>query len=89
LLFAVFLGVQLVGDLVFSQVIGKMGSTNKWIKFFQDYVKSAKLSALFGDSLYILVWAITAYVVKDLPQDALFALFFFYVFILSIFAEAK
>jgi hypothetical protein len=84
LLFGVFWIVQMVGDMLFYQIISQLGRDNKWICFFQDYGKSAKLNAVFGDSAYILVWALTAYAIHGLPQDVLMGLFFLYVFILSI-----
>ena len=87
LLFGVFWIVQIVGDLLFYQIISRLGKGNKWIRFFQDYGKSARFSAVLGDSAYILVWALTAYAIHGLSKDILVALFFLYVLILSILSE--
>lgn len=90
-LFGIFWVVQMVGDLTFYNIIKAIpnGTQNKWIKFFIDYGDNAQLNAVFGDSLYILVWALTVCAVRFLPNDILLLLFFFYIFILSIFAEQK
>lgn len=90
-LFGIFWLVQMSGDLLFYNIIRVIpnGSKNKWIKFFIDYGNEAKLGAVFGDSLYILVWSLTVCVVRFLPVDIQFAIFFTFIFILSIYAEHK
>jgi hypothetical protein len=90
-LFAIFWVIQMVGDVLFYTIIKNIpnGSKNKWIKFFIDYGNDAKLNAVFGDSIYILVWALTVCAVRFLPNDMLLALVCFYVFILSIYSEQK
>ena len=79
----------MTGDLLFYQIVKRIKTENHWINFFQNYGKSAKLNAVFGDSIYILVWAITAYLIKDLPNDVLLAISFLFIFIISILSESK
>ena len=81
----------MVGDLLFYQVITRIpnASENNWLKFFIDYGGSAKLNAVFGDSLYIFVWALTVCCVQYIPKDLLLCLFFFYIFVISIMASKK
>lgn len=89
-LFLVFWAVQVVGDLTFYAVITsiKDADKNKWLKFFKDYGRESGLVAIMGDSLYIFIWTLAACLVRFLPHDILVMLFFFYMFIYSIFAEA-
>ena len=89
LLFVIFWIVQMTGDLLFYQIVKRINTENHWINFFQNYGKTAKLNAVFGDSIYILVWAITVYLIKDLPNDVLLAISLLFIFIISIFSESK
>ena len=57
------------------------------ISFFRNYGDTAGLSAVFGDSLYILVWFLTALFIKDIESDILLAILFFYIFVCSIINE--
>ena len=74
--FFIFLIVQIVGDLIFYYSLISLPNNyrNKWVQFFIDYSNSAKLNALFGDSIFILVWTITTYLVSFLPTDILLML---------------
>jgi hypothetical protein len=88
-LFAIFWIVQMVCDVLFYTIITNIpnGSKNKWVKFFIDYGTHYKLNAVFSDSVYILVWALTVCVVRYLSNDILLALVCFYIFLLSIYSE--
>ena len=90
-LFAILWIIQIIGDILFYQIITRIpnASQNKWLKFFIDYGNSAGFIAVWGDSLYILIWTLTVCFVQYLPHDIMLGLMFFYVFILSIYAEAK
>jgi hypothetical protein len=84
--FMVFWIVQMIGDLTFYLIISGLPTSmnNKWIKFFKNYGKTSGLNAVLGDSIYIFVWLLTAYFIKELKVDILFAILFAYIFICSI-----
>ena len=88
--FAIFLVVQIIGDLTFYTFISNIPAEydTKWIKFFKNYGKNSGLNALFGDSIYILVWAITAYSIRNFSLDALLFILFTFIFIVSAIAES-
>jgi hypothetical protein len=88
--FIVFLVVQIIGDLLFYTVIKNYpkNNSNRWINFFKNYTKNAGLYALFGDSLYILIWTLVAVLIKDLNKDILYSILFTFLFILSIIDES-
>ena len=84
--FLTFWVIQMIGDLTFYLIISGLPKSmnNKWIQFFKNYGKTSGLNAVFGDSIYILVWLLTAYLIKDLKIDILLAILFAYIFICSI-----
>jgi len=84
--FMVFWIIQMIGDLTFYLIINGLppSMNNKWIKFFKNYGKTSGLNAVLGDSIYIFVWLLTAYFIKELKVDILFAILFAYIFICSI-----
>lgn len=84
--FMTFWVIQMIGDLTFYLIISGLPKSmnNKWIQFFKNYGKTSGLNAVFGDSIYILVWLLTAYLIKDLKIDILLAILFAYIFICSI-----
>ena len=88
--FAIFLAVQLIGDLTFYQIISNIPTkyTNKWTKFFKNYGATAGLNAVLGDSIYILIWTIIAYLIKNMALDILLSILFLFLFIVSAIAES-
>ena len=64
--FIIFLIVQIIGDLTFYTIISNVPNKydNKWTKFFKNYGKTAGLYAVIGDSLYIAVWTLIAFLIK-------------------------
>lgn len=61
-----FIAVQIVGDLTFATLmlrIPKSYST-KWVSFFQNYINTSSWYALFGDTLYIIAWTLTYYILS-------------------------
>lgn len=78
----VFIGVQLVGDLLFSLIITSWPNKYKtyWINYFQNYIKKSGLYALFGDTLYIIAWASSFYLVANYIKS-----FDIRIFIVSLF----
>ena len=64
-------GLEIVGDLTFYSIISNIPKQydNKWVKFFKNYGKTSGLYAVVGDSLYILVWTIIAYLIRNLKLD--------------------
>jgi hypothetical protein len=87
--FIIFLVVQIVGDLTFYTIVSNLPSKydNKWVKFFKNYGKTAGLYAVIGDSIYILVWTIIAYLIRNLALDLLLSILFTFLFIVSAIAE--
>ena len=65
--FIIFLIVQIIGDLTFYTIISNVPNKydNKWTKFFKNYGKTAGLYAVIGDSLYIAVWTLIAFLIKN------------------------
>lgn len=88
--FIIFLVVQIVGDLTFYTIISNLPSKydNKWVKFFKNYGKTAGLYAIIGDSIYILVWTIIAYLIRNFALDLLLSILFTFLFIVSAIAES-
>ena len=88
--FGIFLIIQIIGDFTFYGIIKNLPKSynNKWVKFFINYGKTAGLYAIIGDSLYILVWTIVAYLIKNLALDILVGILFTFLFIVSAIAES-
>ena len=88
--FAVFLVVQIIGDLTFYSIISNVPVKydNKWTKFFKNYGKTSGLNAVIGDSIYIAVWTLVAYLIKNLALDILLAILFTFIFVVSAIAES-
>ena len=78
----VFVAVQLLGDLLFSLTITNWPKQYEtyWINYFQNYIKKAGLYALFGDTLYVIAWALTFYFVANYIKS-----FDIRIFIISLF----
>ena len=87
--FSIFLLVQIIGDLTFYTIISNFPKKydNRWTRFFKNYGKTSGLYALFGDSIYIAIWALIAYYIKDISTDILLFIIFTFLFITSAIAE--
>lgn len=87
--FAVFWIVQMVGDVCFYLVVSNLpeDKQNKWTRFFTNYGRVAGINAVLGDSIYILVWTLTTFMIKSLPIDMLSCIMFFAIFAISGIAE--
>jgi hypothetical protein len=85
-----FIFVQIVGDILFSIIIKNwpLKYSNYWILYFKNYIKKSGFNALFGDTLYIIVWSITYYLVSKYIND--FDIKFFiislFIFIVSAYS---
>lgn len=88
--FIIFLIVQIIGDLTFYTIISNVPNKydNKWTKFFKNYGKTAGLYAVIGDSLYIAVWTLIAFFIKNFSLDILLSILFTFMFIVSAIAES-
>ena len=88
--FGIFLVVQIIGDFTFYGIIKNLPQSynNKWVKFFINYGKTAGLYAIIGDSLYILVWTIIAYLIRNLALDILVGILFTFMFIVGAISES-
>ena len=88
--FAVFLVVQILGDLTFYTIVSNVPSQydNKWTKFFKNYGKTSGLYAVVGDSIYIAIWTLIAYLIRNVALDILLAIVFTFLFIVSAIAES-
>ena len=88
--FAVFLVVQIIGDLTFYTIVSNVPSQydNKWTKFFKTYGKTSGLYAVVGDSIYIAIWTLVAYLIRNVALDVLLAIVFTFLFIVSAIAES-
>lgn len=88
--FIIFLIVQIIGDLTFYTIISNVPNKydNKWTKFFKNYGKTAGLYAVVGDSLYIAVWTLIAFLIKNFSLDILISILFTFIFIVSAIAES-
>ena len=88
--FIIFLIVQIIGDLTFYTIISNVPNKydNKWTKFFKNYGKTAGLYAVIGDSLYIAVWTLIAFLIKNFSLDILLSILFTFIFIVSAIAES-
>ena len=88
--FAVFLVVQIIGDLTFYTIISNVPVEydNKWTKFFKNYGKTSGLYAVVGDSIYIAIWTLVAYLIRNIALDILLAILFTFMFVVSAIAES-
>jgi len=88
--FVIFLVVQIIGDLTFYTIVSNVPVKydNKWTKFFKNYGKTAGLYAVIGDSIYIAVWTLLAYLIRNVALDILLAILFTFLFIVSAIAES-
>ena len=85
-----FIFVQIVGDLTFALIITtwpKKYST-KWINYFKNYIKKAGYSALFGDTLYVIMWSLTYYLVSKYIKQFKVKIFIisFFLFLVSAYS---
>lgn len=69
---AVFIAVQIIGDLTFASILLRIPSayTNKWVQFFKDYIRGSQWYALFGDTLYVIAWTLTYYLLSVYIQPS-------------------
>ena len=86
-----FILVQLIGDLLFALIITNWDKINStyWIDYFKKYIKDSGFNALFGDTLYVIVWSLTFYFVSKYINTFdikifIISLFFFLVSAYSI-----
>ena len=88
--FIIFLIVQIIGDLTFYTIVSNIPTKydTKWIKFFKNYGKTSGLYAVVGDSIYIAVWTLVAYLIRNMALDVLLAILFTFLFIVSAIAES-
>lgn len=77
-----FIFVQILGDILFSIIIKNWPNkySNYWIIYFKNYIKKSGFNALFGDTLYIIIWSITFYLVSKYINH-----FDIKIFIISLF----
>ncbi len=77
-----FVIVQLIGDSTFALIIKQWPKnySNYWIDYFKRYINRAKFNALIGDAIYVIVWAITFYLVNQYINK-----FDIKIFIISLF----
>lgn len=77
-----FVIIQLIGDSIFAVVIKNWPNkySTYWINYFKDYINTSGFNALVGDNIYVIVWALTFYLVaKYITQ------FDIKIFIISLF----
>lgn len=88
--FVIFLVVQIIGDLTFYTIVSNVPVKydNKWTKFFKNYGKTSGLYAVVGDSIYIAIWTLVAYLIRNIALDILLAILFTFLFIVSAIAES-
>ena len=88
--FGIFLMVQIIGDLTFYTIVSNIPKQydTKWIKFFKNYGKTSGLNAVVGDSIYIAIWTLVAYSIRNLALDILLAIIFTFLFIVSAIDES-
>ena len=88
--FIIFLVVQIIGDLTFYLIVSNlpMKYDTKWIRFFKNYGKTAGFNAVIGDSLYIVIWTLVAFLIKNIAVDISLAIIFMFLFIVSAIAES-
>jgi hypothetical protein len=88
--FGIFLMVQIIGDLTFYTIVSNIPKQydTKWIKFFKNYGKTSGLNAVIGDSIYIAIWTLVAYSIRNLALDILLAIVFTFLFIVSAIDES-
>lgn len=88
--FVIFLVVQIIGDLTFYTIVSNVPVKydNKWTKFFKNYGKTSGLYAVVGDSIYIAIWTLVAYFIRNIALDILLAILFTFLFIVSAIAES-
>ena len=87
----IFIGVQLTGDLLFAFSIKNWPDNYKtyWIEYFQKYIAKSGFNALFGDTLYIIAWSLSFYLVANYIKSFdvrifIVSLFFFLVSAYSV-----
>jgi len=88
--FFIFLIVQIIGDLTFYGIIKSLpiSYNNKWVKFFKNYGETAGFNAIIGDSIYIAIWTLIAYLIRNLEEDILMSILFSFMFIVSAISES-
>jgi hypothetical protein len=88
--FIIFLIVQIIGDLAFYGIIKSLpiSYNNKWVKFFKNYGKTAGFNAIIGDSIYIAIWTLVAYLIRNVEVDILMSILFSFMFIVSAISES-
>ena len=88
--FTIFLIIQIIGDLTFYTIVSNIPIKydTKWIKFFKNYGKTSGLNAVIGDSIYIAVWTLIAYSIRNLSLDILLFIIFTFLFIVSAIDES-
>ena len=85
-----FIFVQIVGDLTFALIITSWPKkySTKWINYFKNYIKKAEYSALFGDTLYVIMWSLTYYLVSKYIKQFKVKIFIisFFLFLVSAYS---
>jgi hypothetical protein len=86
-----FILIQLIGDLTFAQVILRWTNTKatKWTNYFKNYINNSGFDALIGDSLYVIFWSLSFYLVSNYIKSYdikifIICLFFFLVSAYSV-----
>lgn len=59
--------VQLIGDSLFALIITNWPAkySSYWINYFKKYISTSGINALIGDSIWIVSWAITYYIISN------------------------
>ena len=82
--------VQISGDLLFSLIINywPLNYTSFWIMWFKNYIKKSSFNALFGDTLYVIVWSISYYFVYNYINrfDIKIFIIFLFLFLTSAYS---
>ena len=85
--------VQLIGDSTFALIIKQWPKnySNYWIDYFKRYINRAKFNALIGDAIYVIVWAITFYLVNQYINrfDIKIFIISLFVFLVSAYSIQK
>ena len=78
----VLLFVQIIGDSLFALIIQNWPKnySTYWIDYFKNYISKSCFNALIGDSIWIISWAITYYIVSTY-----FKSFDLKIFLISLF----
>ena len=63
---ALLVCIQLIGDTIFALIIKNWSNkySSYWINYFKNYISKVGVYALIGDSIWIISWAITYYIVS-------------------------